>query len=453
MVMERVELNNNKSRNTQCSLDGDPKIGWLCNKNGLLLKTYAWIVKNSIGNILLIHGFKAHARLVFMRINLKMPNDDGDVVVDNNNYYIYKDSWIEKFNQNGYSVYTLDLQGHGESQGWKNGKGDINCFDDIVDDVIQYMNHIQNNTSNDNQKDDKYHNTVTNKKKKLPMYIIGHSMGGNIALRILQLLGEEKEYRIKTQSSNNYKNYNTMLNNSTNINGNANGVVKDMINGKYNMNNANFFTNSNGYGPDNSYASISTTTNAIASDKDERSYNYLDKCLNCFIKLKGDKFAHLFLETGKNNEIKYNKEKTNDCKEMETIEKDNDIYYMADDLKIQHDDKLDKLNESMPSLGDIFRVNRKDTHKTTYISLSTQRDEQISTIKKIKEEKNIYKQRKYCNLAGKNNNKNYSYNENGKSRKDKICKRILLTKSTKKYTYIKNKITVYPEPYLKTQIQ
>ncbi|CAD2103345.1 lysophospholipase, putative [Plasmodium vinckei petteri] len=286
--MERVELNNNKSRNTQCSLDGDPKIGWLCNKNGLLLKTYAWIVKNSIGNILLIHGFKAHARLVFMRINLKMPNDDGDVVVDNNNYYIYKDSWIEKFNQNGYSVYTLDLQGHGESQGWKNGKGDINCFDDIVDDVIQYMNHIQNNTSNDNQKDDKYHNTVTNKKKKLPMYIIGHSMGGNIALRILQLLGEEKEYRIKTQSSNNYKNYNTMLNNSTNINGNANGVVKDMINGKYNMNNANFFTNSNGYGPDNSYASISTTTNAIASDKDERSYNYLDKLnIKCCISLSG----------------------------------------------------------------------------------------------------------------------------------------------------------------------
>ncbi|SCM19937.1 serine/threonine protein kinase, putative [Plasmodium chabaudi adami] len=166
----------------------------------------------------------------------------------------------------------------------------------------------------------------------------------------------------------------------------------------------------------------------------------LKKCgLNCFIKLKGDRFGHLFLEGGKNNEIKYNKEKTKDCKEIETVDKDNDIYYMADDLKIQHDDKLDKSNESMPSLGNIFRVNQKDTHKTTYISLSTQRDEQISTIKKIKEEKNIYKQRKYCNISGKNNIKNYGYNENGKSRKDKICKRILLTKSTKKYTYIKNK--------------
>ncbi|SCO59453.1 serine/threonine protein kinase, putative [Plasmodium berghei] len=168
--------------------------------------------------------------------------------------------------------------------------------------------------------------------------------------------------------------------------------------------------------------------------------NNLKKCgLNCFIKLKGNKFAHLFLEKGKNNEIKEKdeiiyKEKTKYCKEMEKV---NDIYYMVDALEIQHNEKLDKINENMTSLGNNFRVNRKDTHKTTYISLSIQRDEQISNIKKIKEEKYIYKQRKYCNITGKNNNKNY--NENGKSRKDKICKRILLTKSTKKYTYIKNK--------------
>lgn len=46
-----------------------------------------------------MHGFKYHARLTFMRINLKMPNNNEDLVVDNNNYYIYKDSWIEKFNK------------------------------------------------------------------------------------------------------------------------------------------------------------------------------------------------------------------------------------------------------------------------------------------------------------------------------------------------------------------
>ncbi|SCL90266.1 hypothetical protein PCHAJ_000524700, partial [Plasmodium chabaudi chabaudi] len=105
--MEEIESNDDELRNTKSNLDGNPKIGWFCNKNGLLIRTYGWLVKNAIGIILLIHGFKAHARLIFMRINLKMPDSNEGLVVDTNNYYIYKDSWIEKFNQNSYSVYAL----------------------------------------------------------------------------------------------------------------------------------------------------------------------------------------------------------------------------------------------------------------------------------------------------------------------------------------------------------
>ncbi|CAD2087672.1 lysophospholipase, putative [Plasmodium vinckei lentum] len=261
--MEGVELNNDELRNTKCNLDGDPKIGWLCNKNGLLLKTYAWIVKNPIGNILLIHGFKVHTRLIFMRKNLKMSNNNEGLVIGNNNRYIYKDSWIEKFNQNGYSVYALDLQGHGESQSFGKIRGDFSCFDDLVDDVLQYMNQIHDETSSDNQKDDESHNIAATRKKRLPMYIVGYSIGGNIALRILQLLKKEKEDKIKAQNSNNYKNSNTRLSNSTNIN--------DIDNGMYDMN------NSNNYGSGNSCASISATTNAIASGKNEGCYNYFDK--------------------------------------------------------------------------------------------------------------------------------------------------------------------------------
>ncbi|SCL85942.1 hypothetical protein PCHDS_000507200, partial [Plasmodium chabaudi adami] len=109
--MEEIELNNDELRSTTVNkLDGDPKIGWLCNKNGLLLKTYGWVAKKAVGIIFLIHGIKSHTRLTFMRINLQMPNNDEGLVVDTNNYYIYKDSWIEKFNQNGYSVYGIDLQ-------------------------------------------------------------------------------------------------------------------------------------------------------------------------------------------------------------------------------------------------------------------------------------------------------------------------------------------------------
>ncbi|EUD70918.1 hypothetical protein YYG_04042 [Plasmodium vinckei petteri] len=258
--MDKIELNNDELINTTCNLDGDPKIGWLRNKNGLLLKTYGWLVKNAIGNILLLHGFGTHIRSDFMRKKLKMPNKNGDVVVDNNNYYIYKDSWIEKFNQNGYSVYGLDLQGHGGSQSLGKLRGTFNCFDDLVDDVIQYMNQIYDETSSDNQKDDESNNIVTIKKKRIPMYIIGYSMGANIALRILQLLKKEKEDRIKACSSNNYKNSNTMLNNSTNIN----EIDNDM-------------NNYNNYGSDNSRANISATTNSIANGNHEGRYNYLDK--------------------------------------------------------------------------------------------------------------------------------------------------------------------------------
>ncbi|KEG01648.1 hypothetical protein YYE_03164 [Plasmodium vinckei vinckei] len=261
--MEEIELNSDKLRNTTCKLDGDPKIGWLCNKNGLLLKTYGWLVKNAIGIILLIHGLKSHIRLTFMRINLKLPDNNKGLIADTNNYYIYKDSWIEKFNQNGYSVHALDLQGHGESQSLRNLRGDFNYYDDLVDDVIQYMNQIQDEISNDNQINDESYDIVPTKKKRLPIYIIGHSMGGSIGIRILQLLGKEKEKNINYGDANNYKKGKAILNNSTNIN--------EIDNDMYYMN------NSTDYGSDNSCASTSATINAIVSGKDEGCYNCLDK--------------------------------------------------------------------------------------------------------------------------------------------------------------------------------
>ncbi|SCL91772.1 lysophospholipase, putative [Plasmodium chabaudi chabaudi] len=249
-MMEEIESNDDELRNTKSNLDGNPKIGWFCNKNGLLIRTYGWLVKNAIGIILLIHGFKAHARLIFMRINLKMPDSNEGLVVDTNNYYIYKDSWIEKFNQNSYSVYALDLQGHGESQSFENIRGNFNCFDDLVDDVMQYMNQIQDEISNDNQMNDEPHNIVTTKKKKLPMYVVGYSMGATIALRILQLLGEEKEDNINAGDENNYKKCKSILDNSTDVN----ELGNDM-------------NNYNDYGSDNS----------CASGNHEGRYNYLDK--------------------------------------------------------------------------------------------------------------------------------------------------------------------------------
>ncbi|SCL91565.1 lysophospholipase, putative [Plasmodium chabaudi adami] len=260
--MEEIELNTDELINTKCNLDGDPKVGWLRNKNGLLLKTYGWLVQNAIGVILLLHGLKSHIRLTFMRMNIKFPSDGGELIVDSDNYYIYKDSWIETFNQSGYSVYGIDLQGHGESELWKNVKGDFSSFDDLVDDVLQYMNQIHDEISNDNQPNGESYDIVSTKKKRLPMYIVGHSMGGTIGLRILQLLNKEKEDKINDGESSNYKECSIMLDNPTNVN----EIDNDMNDSKNDE-------------PRTSSASTSATANAIVStsNKCEGRYNCLDK--------------------------------------------------------------------------------------------------------------------------------------------------------------------------------
>ncbi|EUD64024.1 hypothetical protein C922_05599 [Plasmodium inui San Antonio 1] len=64
-----------------------------------------------------------------------------------NNYYLYKDSWIEHLNRHGYSVYGIDLQGHGQSDGYGNLKANVKEYDDMVYDVIQYIHEIHDKVS------------------------------------------------------------------------------------------------------------------------------------------------------------------------------------------------------------------------------------------------------------------------------------------------------------------
>ncbi|GAB68679.1 PST-A protein [Plasmodium cynomolgi strain B] len=102
---------------TTTRLDGKPKLGAFFNKDGLLMRTYGWLVRNAIGIIVLIHGLNSHARLTFLRHNVEIVDNSKAILKDENNYYVYENSWVEHFNNNGYSVYALDLQGHGLSDG------------------------------------------------------------------------------------------------------------------------------------------------------------------------------------------------------------------------------------------------------------------------------------------------------------------------------------------------
>ncbi|EAA15746.1 hypothetical protein [Plasmodium yoelii yoelii] len=164
-----------------------------------------------------------------MKINLKMPNHDEGLVVDTDDYYIY--------------IVGLKILIKMAIQ------SNFDCYNDLVDDVIQYMNQIQDEISNDNQTGYEFHNI------------------------------KEKEDNInaREENDNNMVEY----------------IVNDMDNSNYHaiedMNNTHLIVNSNDYGSNSSCASTSDTANASTSDKDEGCYNYLDilKHKIVFVLIKG----------------------------------------------------------------------------------------------------------------------------------------------------------------------
>ncbi|CDO64427.1 lysophospholipase, putative [Plasmodium reichenowi] len=217
---------------TGARVDGTPRLDSFFNKDGLLLRTYSWTVKKAVGIIVLLHGLNAHVRLQFLKQNVEVVNNDEVILKDIDNYYVYKDSWIEKLNENGFSVYGIDLQGHGKSDGWNNLRANINFFDDLIYDVIQYIEKINEDISleykNESNMDASnmgepyidlsnmgepyidlsnmgepymdlsnmgasYINNEDNEKP--PIYLMGLSLGGNIALRTLEILGKTSDYK------------------------------------------------------------------------------------------------------------------------------------------------------------------------------------------------------------------------------------------------------------------
>ncbi|VTZ69680.1 lysophospholipase, putative [Plasmodium chabaudi chabaudi] len=232
-----------RSGNKDPSIMGDPDIGFFTNKHGLKIKTLKWLVKAPVGIVFLVHSLNSHCRFDYLKHNVTIPNNDKAILNDGENFYVHKDSWIEELNKNGYSVYGLDLQGHGESECYKNKKTYINEFDDFADDILQYMNGVHesivNEAAKDNQEND--NNAIGQKKRctkcdlilkdesdiccsnedkiianglylrhpeknqykkpdynidpyktPIPMYLVGLSMGGNIVLRILELLSQRR---------------------------------------------------------------------------------------------------------------------------------------------------------------------------------------------------------------------------------------------------------------------
>ncbi|MGQ1890368.1 lysophospholipase [Thermophagus sp. OGC60D27] len=74
------------------------------------------------------------------------------------------DSWARRFNEQGVLVYAVDLRGHGLSEG---RRGHINHLSDFMNDIDSLIKRVKYNWS------------------ELPLFLYGHSMGGNLALNFL----------------------------------------------------------------------------------------------------------------------------------------------------------------------------------------------------------------------------------------------------------------------------
>jgi acylglycerol lipase len=144
------------------SKDCKPACGSFVNKQNLRLATFYYPAKKGKkckGTILAIHGYGAHTHWEFMSYP----------------YNKFKNSWVSNFNNNGYNVLSFDLQSHGLSQNLIPG---VRCycdkFSDFVDDSLQI-----------------YYQHKKNSKKNEKIYVLGVSMGGNIAAHVAVRLGSE----------------------------------------------------------------------------------------------------------------------------------------------------------------------------------------------------------------------------------------------------------------------
>ena len=108
-------------------------------KDGSNLKYYSWLPNKKINVAIgIIHGLGEHS----------------------NRY----DDFAEYFCKKGFGVYSIDLRGHGKSEG---KRGHINNFKKLIDDSEEMFINIRKENLN------------------VPMVMFGHSLGGCIALNYL----------------------------------------------------------------------------------------------------------------------------------------------------------------------------------------------------------------------------------------------------------------------------
>ncbi|DBA67640.1 hypothetical protein WJX79_003355 [Trebouxia sp. C0005] len=137
------------------------------NKQGLKIATYFWpseVPDNTKAVLLAVHGHGAHIQNEYLR--RQGPGKPK----------VYQGSWVQAFNEAGYSVCGIDQQGLGFSEGARSLRCYVEAFDDYVRDVIQLRRSL------DSCKIDGYAHK--------PVFLLGASLGGCISVKAIHRYGD-----------------------------------------------------------------------------------------------------------------------------------------------------------------------------------------------------------------------------------------------------------------------
>ena len=131
----------------------------MINRDGLRLRRFTILADKPIGACVLIHGYAQSAHFEFLKPTYPGgPHSEWD------------ESILQQLVEAGISCYTMDLQGHGESEGARGLRGFFECFDDLVLDALQLHDEVVRETGG-----------------ALPIFWLAASMGGAVAARAAQL--------------------------------------------------------------------------------------------------------------------------------------------------------------------------------------------------------------------------------------------------------------------------
>mmetsp|Transcript_7152 Transcript_7152/g.14505 ORF Transcript_7152/g.14505 Transcript_7152/m.14505 type:complete len:299 (-) Transcript_7152:145-1041(-) len=134
------------------------------NKSGVNINSYWWPAVGARTVVLLIHGHGSY--LPFDYLHMVEPGKPKE----------YEASWVERFNQAGFSVCGIDFQGSGRSDCLDGLLSHFNYFQDLVDDVISLGVSIKDG--------DIEHFSG------LPIYLCGISMGGAVTTHAAHQRGD-----------------------------------------------------------------------------------------------------------------------------------------------------------------------------------------------------------------------------------------------------------------------